>query len=74
MKKGYNTAFTFSNLNASKIPISELIKIMNENKDAPELLRFSGGSLSFQYDISAEGYGDPKTNKHESIINSKNFI
>lgn len=74
MKKGYNTAFTFSNLAANKIPTSELVKIMNDNGEKPDLLRFSGGSLSFKYDISAKDYGDAKSNKHLNIINPKNYI
>ena len=74
MKKGYNTAFTFSNLNNNRIPITNLIKIMNDNKENPSLLRFSGGSLSFQYDISNEEYGNSNTNKYENFVNPKNYI
>jgi hypothetical protein len=74
MKSGYNTAFTFSTIferNSNELKFADFINKQNEKID---LLRFSGGTLSFDYDISADGYGNKETNKYLPTVNFKNYI
>lgn len=85
MKKSYNTAFamkSISNLAAAlnkkanaKITdgTDELAFILNNEKPI-DSLRFPGGTISFEADISAEGDGDRKTNKYTLIPNPKNYL
>lgn len=74
MKKGYNTAFTFSSLKDNGLSPINLAYEINKNNEKIDLLRFSGGTLSFDYDISADAYGNAKTNKYLVKANPKNFI
>ena len=74
MKKGYNTAFTFSSLKDNGLSPIHLAYEINKNNEKIDLLRFSGGTLSFDYDISADAYGNAKTNKYLVKANPKNFI
>jgi len=74
MLEGYNTAYTFSSLFDNGLNTLHLADIINKNNEQIDLLRFPGGTLSFDYDISSDGYGETGKNKHSVIRNPKNFI
>ena len=73
MKKGFNTAFTFSTIKEKGSNEVKFADYLNKQNEKIELLRFSGGTLSNEYDISSDGYGNKK-NKHLDICNPKNYI
>lgn len=73
MKKGYNTAFTFSTIFNKKSNEIKFADFLNKQGEKIDLLRFSGGILSFTYDISSPEYGSEK-NQYLEICNPKNYI
>lgn len=73
MKRGFNTAFTFSTIFENGSNEIKFADYLNKQGEKIDLLRFSGGTLSNEYDISSDGYGNKK-NKHLNICNPKNYI
>lgn len=72
--EGYNTAYALSALYDNGLNTLHLADIINKNNERIGLLRFPGGTLSFEYDISSEGYGEIGKNKYSILRNPKNFI
>jgi hypothetical protein len=73
MKRGFNTAFTFSTIFENGSNEIKFADYLNKQGEKIDLLRFSGGTLSHEYDISSDGYGNKK-NKYLNFCNPKNYI
>lgn len=74
LKRGYNTAYALSSLKDNGLFPIHLAYEINKKREQIDLLRFPGGTLSFDYDISAPYYGNAKTNKYLAKVNPGNFI